>query len=300
MGQPDARQYPVTVSTTDAVTWRSLPDGDLEELVALAARCVAADGGLPFADSPPFLSRRWSGPEVVTSATRDPGGRLIAAGAVRSGSVFTGLVDPGARGRGLGGRLLDWGVESAGQPVTVETESLTPAAGELFRSRGLRQTFAEDVLRIDLPAATPAAPWPVGTVLSDWSDANAERFFAVYDASFRERPGFPGWSAAEWIEGVAGEDDFHPEWSILATRPGVGDAGFITAMEGWIDQVGVVPGARGEGLAAALVGETLARMTAAGGTEAWLTVNVDNPAGRLYRRLGFVARGRRARFHLEP
>ena len=300
MGQVAGHQYPVSVSTTDAVTWKSLPEGDLEELAALAARCVAADGGLPFADSPSFLGRRWSGPEVVTTATRDPGGRLIAAGAVRSGSVFTGLVDPGFRGRGLGGRLLDWGVESAGQPVTVETESLTVPADELFRSRGLRQTFAEDVLRIGLPAAVTEGAWPPGTALADWSDANAGRFFAVYEASFRERPGFPGWSAEEWIEGVAGEDDFRPGWSILATLPGVGDAGFITAMEGWIDQVGVVAAARGRGLAAALIGETLTRMAGAGGTEAWLTVNVDNPAGRLYERLGFAARGRRARYHLAP
>ena len=91
MGQVAGHQYPVSVSTTDAVTWKSLPEGDLEELAALAARCVAADGGLPFADSPSFLGRRWSGPEVVTTATRDPGGRLIAAGAVAwAGACSTG------------------------------------------------------------------------------------------------------------------------------------------------------------------------------------------------------------------
>ena len=61
-------------------------------------------------------------------------------------------------------------------------------------------------------------------------------------------------------------------------------------------QVGVVPAARGRGIGAALVGEALRRMRADGATQAWLNVNVDNPAVRLYRELGFEHRGRRARY----
>jgi ribosomal protein S18 acetylase RimI-like enzyme len=61
-------------------------------------------------------------------------------------------------------------------------------------------------------------------------------------------------------------------------------------------QVGVVPGARGRGVAAALVEEALARLRAGGCREAWLDVNVDNSAKELYGRLGFVDAGRRARF----
>lgn len=301
------------MSTTDAV-WTSLSDGDFDDLVALASRCLAADGGLPQADTPAFLRARWAVPGVVTAAVRGDvpatvgggggGGRLVAAGAVRpspsgDGSIFTGLVDPPARGRGIGGRLLDWGLAESARPVTVETESLTPAAQELFAAGGLRQVFAEDVMRIALSTARPAGPWPAGTVLADWSDATAGRFFAVYEAAFRERPGFPGWTAQEWIDTVADDDEFRPQWSVLASRPGRDDSGFITATVGWIDQVGVAPAARGSGLGAALIGESLARMRADGATEAWLNVNVNNPASRLYRRLGFEDRGRRARFQLD-
>jgi len=137
-----------------------------------------------------------------------------------------------------------------------------------------------------------------------WSTETAPRFHAVYDAAFRDRPGFPGWTAAEWIEGLM-EDGVRPEWSMLATLPGIGDAGFITgiaadagsaAPDGWVDQVGVVPAARRRGLACALITAALARMSADGASHAWLTVNVNNPAASLYRRLGFVSRGRRARF----
>jgi ribosomal protein S18 acetylase RimI-like enzyme len=131
--------------------------------------------------------------------------------------------------------------------------------------------------------------------LETWSAAAAPRFYAVYEAAFRERPGFPGWTAEEWIEGVD-EDGFRPEWSVLATVPDLGGAGFVTAADGWIDQVGVVPAARGRGIGAALVMESLTRMRADGADHAWLNVNVDNPAARLYRRLGFQDRGVRARY----
>jgi ribosomal protein S18 acetylase RimI-like enzyme len=101
---------------------------------------------------------------------------------------------------------------------------------------------------------------------------------------------------AEFAAFVADDDEFRAEWSLLAVVPGVGDAGFVTAGAGWIAQVGVVPVARGRGLGAALIRETLSRMRAGGMTEAWLDVNVDNPAQHLYRRLGFEDRGTRARY----
>ncbi|HEV8568737.1 MAG TPA: GNAT family N-acetyltransferase [Actinoplanes sp.] len=307
-GRPPAGDAASRPPAGEAASWRPLAEDDFDDVVALAARCLAVDGGLPLAADPSFLRRRWVTPTTV--AVRDDGGRLIAAGAVRDGSVFVGLVDPAARGRGIGAALLDWGLDR-GPSMTVETEGLTPAAEKLFASRGLRQVFAEDVMRIDLeaPASVAAPPtagggraardfeprWPAGVTLETWNDATAPRFYAVYEASFRERPGFPGWSAAEWIDAVV-EEGFRPDWSVLASVPDIGDVGFVTAAIGWIDQVGVVPAARGRGIGAALVGEALTRMRADGQTHAWLNVGVDNPAGELYRRLGFAVKGRRARY----
>lgn len=292
------------VSGDDELTWAPLGDADFDDLVALATACLGADGGLPIAAEPGFLRRRWAADGTASRAGRDAKGALVAAAAVRpttdgEGAMVTVLVDPEVRPRGYAAELLDWGLEEAARrdgPVTVETESLTPAQEELFAARGLAQVFAEDVMRIDLTQPVPAAVWPPGTTLLEWTAGTAPRFFAVYEAAFRERPGFPGMPAEEWISDVADDEEFRPGWSVLAEVPGLGDAGFVTGAVGWIVQVGVRPAARGNGLGAALIREALGRMISAGAVEAWLDVNVDNAAIGLYRRLGFRVDGRRARY----
>jgi mycothiol synthase len=266
----------------------------------LLAAGAAGSGGLPAAG----LGGGAGG--LLAAGLGDGAGGLLAAIAVRPGphgSVVTGLVDPAVRGRGIGARLLDAALVVAenGAPedgfVTVETEGLSPDAEKLFESRGLRQFFAEDVMRIDFAGDVPPEPvWPAGAVVAEWSGETAERFFRVYAASFRERPGFPDPSAQEWIEETAEDDDFRPAWSLLATLPEIGDAGFVSVGENWIQQVGVVPAARRTGLGGALIRESLRRMAGAGLREGWLCVNVDNAAASLYRRIGFQGMGRRARY----
>ncbi|GAB3810544.1 hypothetical protein GCM10027605_49040 [Micromonospora zhanjiangensis] len=281
---------------------------DLSRVAALAARCLAHDGGLPLAAGESFLGRRFAAPGGAAWGLAADPGELLAAGAVRveqaadgaHRAVLTGLVDPDHRGRGIGAALLDHGLARAAalaDTVTVETEALTGPAADLFAGRGLRRVFAEDVLRFDLARTPlPAAPLPADVRIDTWSAQAAARFFAVYTAAFRDRPGFPGWPLPRWVDWTAGDDEFRPGWSLLASRPGLGDVGFITCAEGWVVQVGVRPDQRGRRLGAALVTEALRRMRAGGGDAVLLDVNVDNPAGELYRRLGFTPVGTRARF----
>jgi mycothiol synthase len=288
------------------LVWRSLTPDDLTEVAALAERCRASDGGLPAAARPSFLRSRYAAEGGAARGATDAAGTLVAAVAVRPQgtattrrAVVTGLVDPARRGRGIGGELLDWGLSTAASTadrVTVETEALTDDARRLFAARGLRQVFAEDVMRADVGAGgLPAIVPPDGVALAPWSPELAPRFFAAYEAAFRQRPGFPGWSAQQWIAWTM-DDDFRPQWSLLATDRSAGDVGFITCAEGWIVQVGVRPEHRGRRLGTALVVEALRRMGTDGATEAYLDVNVDNSAGVLYRRLGFALIARRARF----
>jgi mycothiol synthase len=293
------------------LTWRPLAAGDIPAVAALAGRCLAADGGLPLVADEPFVRRRYAAEGARGTVAEAADGILVAAGATRPDGVgvrVTGLVDPAHRGRGIGARLLDGLLADADDltadadadgGLAVETESLTDTAAGLFESRGLTLTWAEDVMRLDAATPLPDLAPPATVTMREWTDERAGRFFAVYEAAFRGRPGFPGWSRERWVDWIAGDEDFRPRCSLLAVEHGR-DVAFVACADGWIVQVGVRPNERGRGLGAALVVAAARRMRADGLPEVLLDVNVDNPAGALYRRLGFAVIGRRARFSRPP
>jgi mycothiol synthase len=287
-----------------ALSWRPLGEADLDALTDLASASLAADGGQPFAARRDYLSQRYLG-EAESQAGID-GTRLVCAVSLRRDpagrpedpAITTGLVHPDWRRRGLGGRAFDWAAGRAGKNgIRAETEGLSDGAHALYLSRGLSQVFAEDVMKLGASQPVPSSHPPAGVVLSSWAEAGPSRFYAVYDAAFRERPGFPGWPQDRWVEWISDDEDFRADWSLLATLDGA-DAAFIAAAaNGCIAQLGVVPGARGQDLGAHLIAEVIHRMRAAGETVITLDVNINNlRAIALYRRLGFAAAGRRARY----
>jgi mycothiol synthase len=301
-------------SDTD-YSWRALEESDLAAIGALTQACLAADGGLPQAAAADFVRSRYlGGPPAATLAGFDRDGRLVACAAVQLvdhpaeyRARIAGQVHPVARRRGIGTFLLRWCIAQArvllescqhDRPHTifVATESLSPAADRLYTEHGLVAEFGETVMRRDLGLPLPAVAVPPEIALATWAPERAELFFRAYDASFRDRPGFAGWSAAEWIDWIAGDDDFLPDRSLVALRAEQ-PVGFIACAEGWIVPVGVRPADRGRGLATALIVEALRRFHAAGTGAVLLDVNVNNPqAERVYARLGFEPIGRRARY----
>jgi mycothiol synthase len=284
--------------------WRPLAARDLPGLLGLYRRALAVDGGQPHAGEE-WLLRRWYIDDIEDSLAVFDGERLVGACAWRyvgSGperrAVIVGQVAPELRRRRIGSRLLDVAIQSVGgAPVRVDSESLTEGADALYRSRSLTCVFAEDVMALGLRGELPGVAGSTDVVLTEWSSTEASRFFAVYEASFRSRPGFPGWSAEEWINRISGDEDFRADLTLLATVDGL-DVGFIaSASAGWIVQVGVVPAARGRALATRLIVEVLRRMAADGEDRAVLNVNVNNPGAiKAYRRIGFDSVGRRARY----
>ena len=279
-------------------------------MTELAGVCLAADGGQPFAASPGFLSRCYlAGAETLAGFA---GGELICVTSLRratadpaagagTGALTTGLVHPAWRRRGIGGHAFDWASSQAGPGgVRAETEALSDGGHALYLSRGLSQVFAEDVMQLPATAQPPPAFPPGGLALSPWGQADPARFYAVYHAAFRERPGFPGWSQARWTEWISDDEDFRSEWTLLASLDDADVAFIAGAATGWITQLGVIPAARRRGIGASLIAEVVSRMRAAGETVITLNVNINNPhAAALYRRLGFARTGRRARYQAQ-
>lgn len=301
--------------------WRPITINDLAALVELAHTCHLIDGGLFFMFEPDTLESRYF-PDAPSSGivayTSD--GRLAACAGVsingdsgRQRARIVGLVRPDVRRRGIGTYLMQWSQEQAktllagvAEPqrvMQVATESLTEPAHRLYLAHGFACVFEELVMERDLHLLVPDRPLPQDVTITNWQPDLAEQFFQAYHTSFRERPGFPGFSAAEWIAQVT-ENDHKPEWSLLACVDGepvgfvIGNIDLTTDPPGGhIWQIGVIPAQRRRGLASALLVETMRRMQAAGARSALLTVHLNNPGAiKAYSQLSFTTIGRRARY----
>jgi mycothiol synthase len=316
----NASNIPVPPNMID-LRWRPIGEKDLEAIVELSQRCLAADGGIGFLFEPDNIKSRYlpDGPSSGIGAYA-PDGALAACASIsisgdsgRQRARIVGQVRPEVRRRGIGTYLMQWSQEMAkallagvaeGQRVMeVATESLTEPAHRLYLAHGYVLVFEELVMERDLHLPLPDRPLPQEVTITNWQPDLAEQFFQAYHASFRERPGFPGFSATEWIAYVT-EDDHKPEWSLLmriAGEPVGFVSGYIDPSKdppgGYIGQIGVIPTQRRRGFASALLVETMRRMQDSGASSALLVVHINNPGAiETYSRLGFIKVGRRARY----
>ena len=185
----------------------------------------------------------------------------------------------------------------------ITSETLTDEIIGSYMEKGFSLVFAEEVMRYDLSLALPhVASLPFVSYLT-WTDQSVHAFFTASEAAFRERPGFPGWREEEWVRGASEDPDFRPDLSFLAVAEGQA-VGFVTnaayegagGRTGYIDQVGVHPQWRSQGLGAALVTRSLQAWRKEEKEAVILHVNVNNPrAIGLFRHLGFIVVGRRGR-----
>ncbi len=301
--------------------WRPIDQNDLDAVVELARACYQVDGGLSFLFEPDAIqSRYFPGEAGKGIGAFMPDGRATACTTVNvigdpgnQRARIIGQVRSDLRKKGIGTYLMRWSqvqaqnllAGSAAVPgvMQVATESLTEPAHHLYLNCGFERVFEELVMARNLYLPLPFRPLPPDVTIIEWQPDLADQFFQAYHASFRERPGFPGYSADEWINRVT-ENDHKPEWSLLARVDGVPVGFVIGNIELTIDppgghiwQVGVVPAQRRRGISSALLVEIMRRMQAEGALAALLTVNVNNPGAELaYSQLGFSTIGRRARY----
>ena len=302
MNSPDENK---TIPTAPGLSWRSLEVADVAAITALATMCLEADGGLPLGATDIYIQEHYL-PALpgASIGAFEVDGRLIASAAVQPThtpeeyrATIVGQVHPDYRRRGLGTVLLAWSITEASRLLSASppdrphvllltTESLSAGAVRLFEQHGFTQRFAEDVMRRDLDAPLLDVTVTPGIRFATWVPALAGEFFAVYQAAFRERPGYPDWSQEEWIAWLGkDDDDFRPELSLLAYHDDM-PVGFIVCADKWIVQIGVRPEWRTRGIGPALVIEVLRRFRAAGSNHVLLDVNGNNPdAARLYEEL---------------
>ena len=305
-------------------TWRYAEPVDAVAVHALAQACAAQDRAASASRVVEHAAAMERGetstnPTIVAEAAD---GLLVALGWVAAADgpsenrvVLDGRIHPAHRRKGLGSALLQWSEEwgrerlhalprDRSKVLRIDSPGVAADADVLYQRHGFQLHFAEDLMERRLDATLPVIPLPSSVKLASWSDETAKHFYAAYANSFRERPGFPGWSLDEWVEWVSADEDFRPDASYVATYQGL-PAGFIaTAVgslpgaaedrAGWIIQVGTIPEWRGRGLAAALIAHVMQQFRAESLTTSALFVNTNNPhASTLYRRLGFETVSRR-------
>jgi mycothiol synthase len=266
------------------------------------------------------LNRYFPNSQGAAIGAFDPEEYLVACAAVYIDddpvvhrAAIVGQVRPDLRGRGIGAYLMRWSQAQARSllpaatgnqwVLQVRTESLTESAHRLYSAHGFGIVFESLVMRRDLLLPLPDSAFPQDMMITTWQPSLAEQFFQAYETAFRDRPGFPGLSASEWIDQVTG-DDLIPEWSLLALASGEALGFVIGTIDlstlppgGYVWQIGVIPALRRRGLGSALLVEAIRRMQAAGVPAVQLTVHADNPGAiQAYARLGFTTVGRRARY----
>jgi ribosomal protein S18 acetylase RimI-like enzyme len=185
----------------------------------------------------------------------------------------------------------------------ITCEDITDEIMTSYNKQGFNLTFAEEIMQYDLSLPVPEIVPVVPISFVSWNTERGHDFFTVYQAAFRERPGFPDWSEERWIQWIADDPTFRPDRTYLAIVQGkvvgfIADADDESSQQtGYIIQVGVHPDWRGKKIGASLVTHAMLAWQNEGKASILLHVNVNNPGAiDLYQKLGFITVGRRGKF----
>lgn len=297
-------------------SWRALgPDiaADAASLVALTAAADRADNNeilaVPVQQPGDLVSVDLTKIPTMSAITADGEIAGVAWITLEEGNTeivasLHGRVHPAHRRQGIGSALLRWSEAKAlemlaGQPkaakLFIRNETLTDDARKIYAEHGFDLSFIEHVMRRSLTEPVPDYPMPEGISVRAWSTELIPDFYSTYNAAFAERPYFPHWTLAEWLDWVAGDEDFRPDltWLAFDNRQPVAfqitdvDPIHKPARTGWIPQLGSHPTVRRRGISAALLVKAMNAFRAEGLDYIALMVNDNNAkAQALYRKVG--------------
>jgi len=301
--------------------WRPIGPGDAAEWAGLLNAISAADRDWEYFSeqdllddfSDPYLDFARGSMAVYHEGTMAGYGVLACRTSAEPVHEmhYHGGVHPAYRGRGLGGRLLDWAETAAGplhqerypgRPVSLSGPCLSDnaAAVALYGAHGYRPSRWFHGMTRDLSAALPESPAlagvdVVGLTPDRWEDARLIR-----NDAFRDHWGSTEDPADAWAHFMAASAA-RPALSFLAY--GGGDPlGLVISHEYeaynqafgrrdlYIALVGTCRAGRNRGIASALLVRALTEARAAGFASASLGVDADSPTGALglYQRAGFT------------
>ncbi|WP_241037135.1 GNAT family N-acetyltransferase [Blastococcus litoris] len=317
----------------DGLTVRPLTADDVVQAAAMLEEAEKSDDtGEHW--SPDDLTEWWVNDlfdlERDSLAVTSPDGELVAWATVLALPDFRDAfritlearVHPAWRERGIGRALLAWQLQrgrevhaerhpEAPAVLAVEVYTSMPALEGLARRAGLteeRWYFVMERPLTDLPAV-PAVP---GVELVPFGWDRDEEVRRAHNAAFTEHHGSAERDRATWQTLFTGQRGFRPELSSLAVADGAVVAYSLayvfeadTAANGYetvdLGQIGVLPSARGRGLAKATIASVLHAAAGRGFRAAALSVDSENVTGALalYEGLGFARRRTQIQWALE-
>ena len=279
---------------------------------ALAGRAAEADGRPALSDHTALHLRGGGDVGAWHLLARDGGGQVVGYAHLDPSDPVEGpsgevVVDPRARGRGVGDRLLHRVValaqSEAGRAVRLWAHGDAPAAARLARRHGFTRSRVLLQMRRGLAAPLPQPRVPDRVVVRTFRPGDDDQAWLEVNAqAFAHHPEQGAWTHGD-LRARQAEPWFDPEGFFLAHRrdddrlvgfhwtkrhgDGAG-TGHGHAPLGEVYVVGVLPEEQGDGLGRALTLVGLQHLRDAGLPEAMLYVDEANDAAvRLYRRLGF-------------
>jgi mycothiol synthase len=227
--------------------------------------------------------------------------------------ALEGRVLPDRRGRGIGRALLGWQLDRGAQvhterhpeapaALTVAAFTTMPSLEALLRRAGLQRSRWYFRMQRSL-ADLPDVPSIDGVELVPFSWERDDEVRRAHNAAFTEHHGSSERDELTWRTWFTGQRAFRPDLSVLALADGAvvayvlayvfeSDTAATGVQETDFGQIGVLPHARGRGLAKAAIAAALRIAAERDCRRAGLQVDSENVTGALglYEGLGFTAR----------